>query len=57
MDFRGPDIGNFVFHCHILEHEGGGMMNIIQVVPVTAKSQIKKHCPREAEAGRLSACG
>jgi Putative multicopper oxidases len=33
MDFRGPDIGNFVFHCHILEHEDGGMMNIIQVVP------------------------
>jgi hypothetical protein len=33
LDFRGPDIGNFVFHCHILEHEDGGMMNIIEVVP------------------------
>lgn len=33
IDFRGPDIGDFVFHCHILEHEDGGMMNIIRVVP------------------------
>ncbi len=33
MDFRGPDVGTFVFHCHILNHEDLGMMNIIQVVP------------------------
>jgi FtsP/CotA-like multicopper oxidase with cupredoxin domain len=26
MDFRGPDIGDFVYHCHILEHEDLGMM-------------------------------
>jgi len=32
IDFRGPDIGTFVFHCHILGHEDLGMMNIIQVV-------------------------
>jgi FtsP/CotA-like multicopper oxidase with cupredoxin domain len=31
IDFRGSDIGNFVFHCHILSHEDKGMMNIIQV--------------------------
>jgi FtsP/CotA-like multicopper oxidase with cupredoxin domain len=31
MDFRGPDIGNFVFHCHILGHEDRGMMAIEQV--------------------------
>ncbi|HEV3239784.1 MAG TPA: multicopper oxidase domain-containing protein [Casimicrobiaceae bacterium] len=35
IDFRGPDIGTFVFHCHILNHEDLGMMNIIQVVPAT----------------------
>jgi FtsP/CotA-like multicopper oxidase with cupredoxin domain len=35
VDFRGPDIGSFVFHCHILGHEDLGMMNIIQVVPPT----------------------
>jgi FtsP/CotA-like multicopper oxidase with cupredoxin domain len=33
IDFRGDDIGIFVFHCHILGHEDLGMMNIIQVVP------------------------
>lgn len=33
VDFRGPDIGNFVYHCHILGHEDNGMMAIIQVLP------------------------
>jgi FtsP/CotA-like multicopper oxidase with cupredoxin domain len=33
MDFTDPVIvGTFVFHCHILEHEDGGMMAKIQVV-------------------------
>ncbi|HXP88035.1 MAG TPA: multicopper oxidase domain-containing protein [Bryobacteraceae bacterium] len=32
MDFRNPAIvGTFVYHCHILEHEDGGMMGVIQV--------------------------
>jgi FtsP/CotA-like multicopper oxidase with cupredoxin domain len=31
IDFRGKDIGDFVFHCHILNHEDLGMMNIIRV--------------------------
>jgi FtsP/CotA-like multicopper oxidase with cupredoxin domain len=27
MDFRDPNIvGTFVYHCHLLEHEDGGMM-------------------------------
>jgi FtsP/CotA-like multicopper oxidase with cupredoxin domain len=25
-------LGSFVFHCHILDHEDGGMMAKIQVV-------------------------
>jgi FtsP/CotA-like multicopper oxidase with cupredoxin domain len=33
MDFRGPDIGDFVYHCHILGHEDNGMMAIIRVRP------------------------
>jgi hypothetical protein len=33
MDFRGPDIGDFVYHCHILGHEDNGMMAIIRVNP------------------------
>jgi FtsP/CotA-like multicopper oxidase with cupredoxin domain len=32
LDFRGPDVGDFVYHCHILEHEDKGMMAIIRVV-------------------------
>jgi FtsP/CotA-like multicopper oxidase with cupredoxin domain len=33
LDFRGPDVGDFVYHCHILDHEDGGMMAIIRVLP------------------------
>ena len=36
MDFRGPDIGEFVYHCHILGHEDNGMMAIIRVLPAGA---------------------
>jgi len=27
------EVGDFVYHCHILEHEDGGMMAHIRVVP------------------------
>jgi len=34
MDFSDPNIvGTFVYHCHILEHEDGGMMGSIQILP------------------------
>ena len=33
MDFRGPITGDFVYHCHILNHEDQGMMAIIRVLP------------------------
>lgn len=34
MDFRDPNIvGLFVYHCHLLEHEDGGMMGTILVTP------------------------
>jgi len=34
MDFRSAEtVGTFVFHCHILEHEDGGMMGSIRVLP------------------------
>jgi len=32
MTFTTEDIGEFVYHCHILEHEDNGMMGKIQVV-------------------------
>lgn len=37
MDFRGPVVGDFVYHCHILEHEDGGMMATIRVNPALAQ--------------------
>jgi hypothetical protein len=27
------EVGEFVYHCHILEHKGGGMVAHIRVVP------------------------
>jgi suppressor of ftsI len=34
VPFTDPNIvGKFVYHCHILEHEDGGMMQVIQVNP------------------------
>jgi FtsP/CotA-like multicopper oxidase with cupredoxin domain len=33
VDFRNPAIrGTFVFHCHMLDHEDGGMMATIKVI-------------------------
>ena len=33
MDFRDPAlVGTFLYHCHLLEHEDGGMMGTIQVL-------------------------
>jgi FtsP/CotA-like multicopper oxidase with cupredoxin domain len=35
MDFRDPGtVGTFVYHCHLLDHEDGGMMGLIRVEPV-----------------------
>ncbi len=39
MDFRGPDVGDFVYHCHILSHEDLGMMAIERVCPTTGCTQ------------------
>lgn len=33
LDIPFSQLGEFVYHCHILEHEDGGMMAKIQVVP------------------------
>jgi FtsP/CotA-like multicopper oxidase with cupredoxin domain len=38
MDFRDPNTaGTFVYHCHLLEHEDGGMMGLIRVEPAAAQ--------------------
>jgi FtsP/CotA-like multicopper oxidase with cupredoxin domain len=37
MDFRDPNaVGTFLYHCHLLEHEDGGMMGTIRVLPPAA---------------------
>ena len=33
FDIPFTQLGEFVYHCHILEHEDGGMMARIVVVP------------------------
>lgn len=39
VDFRDPNIvGTFVYHCHVLEHEDGGMMGVIRVDPAANES-------------------
>jgi FtsP/CotA-like multicopper oxidase with cupredoxin domain len=39
MDFRDPNtVGTFPFHCHLLEHEDGGMMGVIRVEPAGAET-------------------
>jgi FtsP/CotA-like multicopper oxidase with cupredoxin domain len=40
LDFRDPNtIGTFVYHCHLLEHEDGGMMGLIRVEPRESGTQ------------------
>jgi FtsP/CotA-like multicopper oxidase with cupredoxin domain len=52
MDFRDPQIvGTFLYHCHLLEHEDGGMMGVIQVVPKTsAEAQQSTHSDHPAKS-------
>jgi FtsP/CotA-like multicopper oxidase with cupredoxin domain len=39
MDFRDPNaVGTFVYHCHLLEHEDGGMMGLIRVEPYSVET-------------------
>jgi FtsP/CotA-like multicopper oxidase with cupredoxin domain len=39
MDFRDPKIiGTFPYHCHLLEHQDGGMMGLIRVLPSSNES-------------------
>lgn len=44
MDFRDPEtIGTFVYHCHLLEHEDGGMMGTVRVDPPAHGSAHRAH--------------
>lgn len=35
IDFRGDVTGDLLYHCHLLDHEDGGMMAIVRVLPRT----------------------
>ena len=67
MDFRDPNsVGTFVYHCHLLEHEDGGMMGLIRVEPADrgprtntshagdAPSAATKHWPRRVHTRNLT---
>jgi FtsP/CotA-like multicopper oxidase with cupredoxin domain len=44
VDFRNPEIvGTFVYHCHLLEHEDGGMMGTIRVEPAQGARTSSRH--------------
>ncbi len=36
-------IGQFVMHCHILDHEDLGMMEIVEVIPDAPASAMPAH--------------
>jgi FtsP/CotA-like multicopper oxidase with cupredoxin domain len=46
MDFRDANtVGTFVYHCHLLEHEDGGMMGLIRVDPADSAQPPGKSTP------------
>jgi FtsP/CotA-like multicopper oxidase with cupredoxin domain len=59
MDFRDPNtVGTFVYHCHLLEHEDGGMMGLIRVElsdrGISTGSQATRHGTKSAPASPAS---
>ncbi|WP_324817975.1 multicopper oxidase family protein [Variovorax sp.] len=52
IDFRNPiAVGKFVYHCHILEHEDGGMMAVAEVkLPGSFASSGPPQSPRSGFA-------
>jgi len=52
MDFRDPNtIGTFVYHCHLLEHEDGGMMGLIRVEPADARKTPLSNASQSSSSG------
>ena len=46
MDFRDLNtVGTFVYHCHLLEHEDGGMMGLIRVEPAIGTQSAATSAP------------
>jgi FtsP/CotA-like multicopper oxidase with cupredoxin domain len=58
MDFRDPNsVGDFVYHCHLLEHEDNGMMGLIRVEPAEGPKISRANAPKQKTAvvGKLCA--
>ncbi len=56
MDFRDPNsVGTFVYHCHLLEHEDGGMMGTIRVEPKEQMKSQRSHGAAPNPSAKLSA--
>jgi FtsP/CotA-like multicopper oxidase with cupredoxin domain len=50
MDFRDPNaVGTFVYHCHLLEHEDGGMMGLIRVEPADRAQSPGSNTPSQSK--------
>jgi FtsP/CotA-like multicopper oxidase with cupredoxin domain len=57
MDFRDPNtVGNFVYHCHLLEHEDKGMMGSIRVDPPPHAPAQTAEGPCKGGIGGSSTC-
>jgi len=53
LDFRDPKIiGDFVYHCHLLEHEDNGMMGLIRVEPAERSRSSQTDAPRRPAPSR-----
>jgi FtsP/CotA-like multicopper oxidase with cupredoxin domain len=41
LDFRGDVTGDLLYHCHMLDHEDGGMMAVVRVLPKSAGTRTR----------------
>src|ERR1700678_130238 len=59
MDFRDPNsVGTFVYHCHLLEDEDGGMMGLIRVKPADSQqANVPASHPNPAQTPRAKTSG
>jgi FtsP/CotA-like multicopper oxidase with cupredoxin domain len=57
MDFRGAVVGEFVYHCHILDHEDAGMMANIRVLPKGGKERHARAQEHQPAGARLIKVG
>ncbi len=56
VDFRDPNsVGTFVYHCHLLEHEDGGMMGLIRVDPADPRDDPRTNTSHVGDAPSAAA--